>query len=372
MKKIEERELSIGSPEWIVTVLTNGGEVTFERTAEDLKGIAEREALGQVQYQVCLGGDPIVSPRTPTCILPQLQSMKAIQAQGVEPPGLLILQSTQWQLHETKKDSRGEPLIKEEIYAGSALSLALMKSFIDSFFPELTNKVSFAWLPYNQKAIERIDEWAYQLGDKFPEEIRVLAEQKSKSAENQLRYAARHILSYGVLSSKTVIGTGGVTEKPFQEVARLGVEAIKPEGPPLVLLVYPTFGASYYWRKGEPKLSWSDTLRSYTYYRLSPPLVETDPEWSMAEKWPKREPTSLGEQVGREFHYLQQATAGQYMSFLADFGEREIMKAKPEKQLIQAIKLMTGWSHAGYEQMLAAWLRESEVICQENIGWPTG
>ena len=156
------------SQEIIRSTLTNGATVNYERPQGVLLAMAEPDLLREARFQICLGGDPIPSPRTPVCVVHQLEAMRTVQSMGIEPPDLYVFQSPLWQLYETKVDARGVPLAEEDIFAGSAVAAELIFRFVERFYPSLLSKVKFSWLPYNEGALQLIRTWSGDVGAKLP------------------------------------------------------------------------------------------------------------------------------------------------------------------------------------------------------------
>ncbi|MDP1721847.1 MAG: hypothetical protein Q8L37_01425 [Candidatus Gottesmanbacteria bacterium] len=352
------------SPEMIGSALTNGATATYERPEGALLAMAAKpNLLHEARFQICLGGDPVPSPRTPVCILPQLEAMRTVQSMGIEPPNLYVFQSPLWQLYETKVDPRGVLLDEEEIFAGSAVAAELVFRFVERFYPDLLSRVKFAWLPYNEGALHLIGQWSGAVADKMPPAIKALA----KKSGGSLVYALRHGLSYGVLaeSEGLVIGTGGITERPFQEVVKIIAETYGENFSPILLQTYAGFGAAYYSRTGEPTLL---DIAASGRYMLREPLkaVETHGE---GEGRIRSRYSPLGSEVSQEMSSLQEKTDGRYLPFLAEFARGLV--DDPRSQFTRSIATFLGSPERSYEEGVEEWMNYSFEFCQKSLGWPS-
>ncbi|MBI3576684.1 hypothetical protein HY086_01440 [Candidatus Gottesmanbacteria bacterium] len=350
-------------PEMIHSALTDGATVTYEIPQGALRTMAAQpDLLRGARFQICMGGDPIPSPRTPVCVVYQLEAMQTLEGMGIEPPSLYVFQSPLWQLHENGSDARGGRLVEEEIFAGSAVAGELVFRFVERFYPDLLSKVKFAWLPYNNGALRLIRQWSGEVSAKMPREIAQLARKSGGS----FVYALRHGLSYGALAQGEglVIGTGGSTEVPFQKVAEIISEQCAKISSPLALLSYRHFGASYYSRLGEPTLV---QVGESQRYEIRMPLRR---EEILNEGEPRITCTysQMGSAVRDEMGILQEKTDRRYLPFLTEFARGLV--EDPQLQFTKSIAALMKASAQQYEETVNEWMDYSFEFCQKFLGWP--
>ena len=162
-----------------------------------------------------------------------------------------------------------------------------------------------------------------------------------------------------------MIGTGGSTELPFQEVARIIAETCGQNTSPLLLQTYKDFGAPYYARSGEPTLF---DIAASGKYTLGEPLktIETRGE---GEPRTRSLYSTLGSVVIQEMSLLQKKTDELYLPFLAEFARG--VEKDPQLQFIRSIATLTGISERPYGEALEEWMNYSFEFCQKFLGWPS-
>ncbi len=316
-------------------------------------------ALEDVYLQTSIGGDTRICGRLPHYIVPELEIIKSVQQIGMIPPRLRVIQTTSAQLAENSVDASGQRIYEENFVKSSAIALAFVKFFVDTFYSEQSAQVKFLSLPRYGNSIRELFIALYGL---LPEDLTATFKKiaVTRNAKPDA-YVGRHSITYGHSSSDFVIGCGGRTELEYWRAAeRMAYEFRARDGDLSAYLarmkghfvprdesIFIGFGIEpgYYCQRGEPDLF--ETVKDNR---------EIDPVQYIGN------PKKL-ERLRGEYQRLMGLTGDKYFEFI-----RHYVSQIPEEDVVGwAIKNVSD----GRFSSTTEWDKYCLRIFEERLGWPS-